>query len=248
VQEVVLSIITVCHNDVENLKKTTQTIREAVGLINCLNKIEHIIVDGNSSDSTDDFIRTYKSEAQYKVDGIVEADNGLYDAMNKGARIASGRFIQFLNAGDFLVIENFSEVMATLEAQKDPRNIVCMSYFLQPEQGPKRFIPARKRVTRYFLRMPTSHQAIFYPSNIMYDFPYDLRYRISADFNQWCRIVLSGYSYVSACVPAVIFAQGGISSRFRKQLFLESARSIVAYNFWFVVPLRLAVLAVRIFR
>jgi len=87
-----ISIITVTFNAVNVLESTILSI-----IHQTFTDFEYIIVDGNSSDGTQDIIKKYKDKIS-KI--LIENDNGLYDAMNKAIRIAEGEYLWFLNAGD----------------------------------------------------------------------------------------------------------------------------------------------------
>lgn len=86
-----LSIITVCYNSVATLRDTIESV-----LAQDYPQIEHIIVDGGSTDGTLGLIEEYASKADSKiVRWISEPDQGIYDAMNKGVQLASGDVIGF---------------------------------------------------------------------------------------------------------------------------------------------------------
>ena len=111
-KQISITIITVCLNAENIIDETIQSV------INQSYKfIEYIIIDGNSTDRTVSLIQD--KMAQYPILFISEPDNGIYDAMNKGIKLAKGDFIQFLNAGDVLadeyVIEN---VVSELELNR----------------------------------------------------------------------------------------------------------------------------------
>lgn len=90
--EPLVTVITVSYNCKEMIEKTILSV-----LSQTYPKIEYIIIDGGSTDGTLDIIRKYES----RIDKwISEADNGIYDAMNKGISIASGKWLNFMNAGD----------------------------------------------------------------------------------------------------------------------------------------------------
>ncbi len=87
-----VTIITVCYNAIEGIEKTIQSV---IG--QSYPCIEYIVVDGASTDGTVDVVRKYADNIDYFVS---EPDGGIYDAMNKGIRAATGEWINFLNAGD----------------------------------------------------------------------------------------------------------------------------------------------------
>lgn len=97
-----ISIITVCYNAASEIEKTIQSVIDQTFL-----DYEYIIVDGKSTDSTMDIVYKYRDRIHQIVS---EPDNGIYDAMNKGTRIASGEWLLFMNTGDMFannrVLEN----------------------------------------------------------------------------------------------------------------------------------------------
>ena len=94
ITEPLFSIITVVKNDEKNIQKTIVSV-----LNQKFKNFEYIIIDGNSNDSTVSVINQYK----HKIDLLIsEDDDGLYFAMNKGAKIAKGKFLVFVNSGDVL--------------------------------------------------------------------------------------------------------------------------------------------------
>lgn len=91
----VLSVITVTLNDKTGL---VQTIDSVKAQYQCCESIEHIIIDGGSIDGSVEILRHYN--APYRVEWVSEPDAGIFDAMNKGARIAQGDVFVFMNSAD----------------------------------------------------------------------------------------------------------------------------------------------------
>ena len=126
-----LSIITINYNNAEGLRKTLASVASQTYA-----EIEHIIIDGGSTDESVEILRAYpqplpkrrgeitedKFSTQnpaHKVQWISEKDKGIYNAMNKGIRMATGDYIQILNSGDILAAPDVTErMMAALEAQQ----------------------------------------------------------------------------------------------------------------------------------
>ena len=96
-----LSIITINRNNAAGWKKTMNS----VAIQNCKD-FEYIVVDGDSSDGSVEVIRELESSFGDKLKWVSEPDKGIYNAMNKGIKMASGDYLQFLNSGDCLASEN----------------------------------------------------------------------------------------------------------------------------------------------
>lgn len=112
-----LSIITICFNNVEGLKKTLASVASQTSP-----EFEHVIVDGGSSDGSADIIREYAESASYPVRWVSEPDKGIYNAINKGMRMSSGDYIQVLNSGDIYasndVVARMSAHLSSLNSQR----------------------------------------------------------------------------------------------------------------------------------
>ena len=116
------SIITINYNNAEGLRKTLASVASQTYA-----EIEHIIIDGGSSDNSVEVIREYESSLALsphrpiasRLKWVSEKDTGIYNAMNKGIRMATGEYCQFLNSGDMLAADDVTErMMAALEAYK----------------------------------------------------------------------------------------------------------------------------------
>ena len=114
-----LSIITINYNDAAGLQKTLNST-----LMQTCTDFEHVIVDGVSPDNSVEVIEKYAAEASakgIKITWISEKDKGIYNAMNKGIKMASGEYIEILNAGDILASDQVVEKMyAALEEKNYP--------------------------------------------------------------------------------------------------------------------------------
>lgn len=102
--DLTISIITVCYNSSETISETIASVASQR-----YDKREHIIVDGASRDKTMDIVKSAPSVSQY----VSEPDKGIYDAMNKGIKMATGNIIGLLNADDFYADETILTQVAT---------------------------------------------------------------------------------------------------------------------------------------
>ncbi|MGL5318438.1 MAG: glycosyltransferase family 2 protein [Bacteroidales bacterium] len=210
------SIITVTYNAGTLLTKTIDSVARQT----CTDK-EYIIIDGASKDNTLEIIQKKSSEI---TNYISEPDKGIYDAMNKAFRQATGKYILFLNAGDTF---HNDEVLEGIKAQIDPENEPDILYgetAITDEEG--KFIAMRRLKTPEKLHwksfkqgMLVCHQS-FLPKLEICE-TYNLKYRYSADFD-WCircmkkaRIIHNTHLTVSN------FLEGGVSTSQRKKSLKE---------------------------
>ena len=196
-----VSIITVCFNAYEDLKKTMDSIL----LIDYID-FEYIIIDGGSLDGTKELLDKYShyfQEKQIKFQYISEKDKGTYDAMNKGVLISKGDWINFMNAGDSFYSSN---ILSELFSQTIDKKVGVLygDTFQYYDFGSG--IAQEKDYLKDSKTMPFCHQSSFVKKELLLKYPFDLSYRIIADHNffhqlrtanikfQYIPIVISRYN------------------------------------------------------
>lgn len=164
--------------------------------------VEHIIIDGASTDGTAELAREYKRRSDaagngHVVEVVSEPDKGLYDAMNKGLRLATGNYVCFLNAGDFfpdadtlsLIYEKGGLDDCVIGGKPLPAVLYGDTDLVDNDGnriGRRRLTPPERLTWRSFRHgMLVCHQAFYARTDIARRTPYDLRYRFSADVD-WC--------------------------------------------------------------
>lgn len=176
----VFSIITVTYNAQKWIETTIKSVTEQT-----YDRIEYIVVDGNSSDGTVEIIKKYADKISKWVS---EPDKGLYDAMNKGLKLATGDFVWFMNAGDTIYDDKTVSVIAEKIGEKFDNIVVYGETRIIDEKG--RIVGARRlkipdslNWKSFRMGMLVSHQSFIPSRNIA---PvYDLQYKYSADVD-WC--------------------------------------------------------------
>lgn len=114
-----LSIITVCFNDLSGLKRTMQSI------LPLPEHCEWIVIDGASTDGTVEFFNDSSFDHK-NISFISESDSGIFDAMNKGIRLSSGTYLNFMNSGDFYNREEFFSIASNINDYSS--DILCFDY------------------------------------------------------------------------------------------------------------------------
>lgn len=170
-----ISVITVVFNDVGHIGKTIRNVSSQTHR-DC---IEYIIIDGASSDGTSEVIRDNIS----KIDRYVcEPDRGIYDAMNKGLRMASGDYVIFMNSGDVFSSDGtVGEILCTIGARRP--DVVYGSYRECYGDRFSAVIPARKPGMIWYGPV-ASHQSTLYRLEFLkkHSLHYDESYKIAADY------------------------------------------------------------------
>lgn len=188
---VVFSIITCTYNAESVLQRTLDSVLEQT-----YSHVEHIIVDGASTDSTLNMVEAYrqKSDAEdwcHEVHVKSEPDRGLYDAMNKGIQRATGQYVLFLNAGDVFPSADTLELVAESVGEgEEPPAVLYGDTDVVDNDGHflrhRRLSPPRRLTWRSFMKgMLVCHQAFYARTDLAKATPYDLHYRFSADVD-WC--------------------------------------------------------------
>ena len=181
-----ISILTVTYNAASVLQRTLDSVKGQT-----CQQIEHLIIDGASKDDTISMVETYKAQCSYEVVVLSEPDKGLYDAMNKGLRLATGDYLVFLNAGDTLHANDTLEtIVSSLQTVNKQPGVIYGDTAITDGEGKflylRRLRPPKQLSWKSFRQgMLVCHQAFYALTAIAKDIPYDLRYRYSADVD-WC--------------------------------------------------------------
>lgn len=211
-----LSIITINYNDAAGLEKTMASVNEQI-----VCDFEHLIIDGGSTDESLEVIRKF-SKAHTRH--ISEKDAGIYDAQNKGIALAKGDYLIFLNAGDRFVdpyvLENVYPALAG-EALIYGDMQTCDA------DGQIKHLKMHSKINVKVLFADTIwHPVSFFKRSVFERLgKYDLSYKIAADYEFYCRIILK-YKVTKKYIPLEIsiFDTTGISSDPAKKTALLAER------------------------
>jgi len=248
-----ISIVTITYNAGTVLQRTLDSVLQQT--YPC---VEHLIVDGASTDDTVRLAETYREQAaamhpEWSIDVKSEPDGGLYDAMNKGLSRATGDYIVFMNAGDTLAAPDTLETVERC-AEVNPRPAVIYGDTdVTDGDGrvlcKRRLRPPETLTWRSFRKgMLVCHQAFYARTDIAKTFPYDLRYRHSADV-KWCIQIMKaaeekGLSLVNTHATLCNYMREGDSTKNHRASLCERFNvmkeayglpTTIAMHAWFVV-------------
>jgi len=216
-----LSVITIVYNNVQDIERTIQSVVQQT-----YPHIEYIIIDGASTDGTLQVIASYRNHIRQLIS---EPDAGIYDAMNKGLRLAKGDYVLFMNSGDEIYAPNTVSQVFSSASHAD-------IYYGETEMidqkgkslGKRRHHAPRSFTWKSFkYGMSISHQAIYIKRSITA--PYDLRYQLSADID-WilkaakkARYIVHTHQYVAK------YLVGGMSKKRHWQSLKERFQILTKY-------------------
>jgi hypothetical protein len=216
-----ISVIVVTYNVAKTLQACLNSIYAQT-----YPAIELIIIDGDSTDGTKEILAANSNHINY---WISEPDKGIYDAMNKGLKQATGQWIYFLGADDEL-LPDFSNMVAELSS---PNTVYYGSVLT-------RGLPPLGKVSDYYwAKLGIIQQSIIYPKIAFEKHSYNLKYKSSADyaFNMECFGDKElDFFYLDYAIAK--FADSGLSSHFKDVAFEKDKSSLILKNFGFKVLLR----------
>ena len=216
-----ISVITVTKNSEKFLEDNLQSLKKQ-----SYRNFEHIIIDGESTDKTIDIIKKHSSEISYWVS---ESDNGLYEAMNKGIKRATGDIIGILNSDDIFYPEALSIVNKYFSNYQD---IDFLFGTVEKHKLMHGFNPKKINWTFGFY---STHSVGFFikkTSQLKLGL-YDTQYKYSADYDLFYRmIVKKNFKGTSTKKNEIFgkFRKGGLSSRIKYIDFLKENNRIRINN------------------
>lgn len=199
-----ISVITVCYNSAKTLGQTIKSV-----IAQDYNGLEYIIVDGGSTDGTQDVIRKYGENVTY---WISEPDCGIYDAMNKGLKVCTGEIVAFLNSDDWYESNVLKRVNSYFE--KNDVDIVSGKTYTVYDEGIEKNIFARENDENIFFSVIYHHPALFVKRALFERVGvYDTSYKIAADTDWIIRAYSEGARILKVDDYFTYFRDGGLSSR-----------------------------------
>ncbi len=213
-----VTVVTVVRNAVQGGRAET--------LVQCLESvhtqlypnIEHLVVDGASTDGTHNILRMYQEQGWITVHS--EPDNGMYEAMNKGIRLAKGKYIVFLNTDDYFH-NRFAISDSAAALENSGADFSYASNRLLTESGVCRTI-RKPEIGSFVAQMPFCHQTMFTKKDVLVEIGlFDETYKSSADYDLVLRLILGGYRYVEVETDIVTYRSGGVSESLQRNADLE---------------------------
>lgn len=214
-----LSIITVNLNNITGLEKTIKSV-----LAQEYRALEYIIIDGGSTDGSVEVINKYSGHISY---WLSERDSGIYQAMNKGIRAATGEYLLFLNSGDTLSSPNV--LRALINAADTRAELIYGNVERMFKNGARDILKMPAALSLVHLVNATlSHQATLVKRALFekYGF-YDESLQIMADWAFFLKVIQAGASSQYVDINVAVYSMDGLSSRLTSRAIIRRERQAV---------------------
>jgi len=203
-----VTVITVVYNGEAYLEETILSV-----INQTYDNVEYIIVDGGSTDGTLEIIKKYEKQIDYWVG---EKDSGIYDAMNKGINLATGEWLNFMNAGDM-----FYKNSSLLDIFSFQQNADVLYSDIQMNYQNFFKTMKVKPLKTIWKGMPFSHQSMLIKRDLHKQYFYNTTYRLTADFNFVFTTYNAGFTYKYISVPLAQVSTEGVSFVQRTTVYQE---------------------------
>ncbi|MGY5850390.1 glycosyltransferase family 2 protein [Salegentibacter sp. F14] len=219
-----ISILTVNLNNLEGLKKTMHSV-----FGQNWQEFEYIIIDGGSTDGSKEYIEFHNPKIDHWVS---EPDKGIYNAMNKGIKMASGEYLLFLNSGDSICENDI--LLRVSEDLKSRLDIYYGDVLLVDKKKEKELLTFPGKLSFSFFCISTiTHQAALIKKSLFENiFYYNENYKLVSDWEFFiCAICKYNVRYYYLNIPVVEYDNTGLSSGMNYELMLKERKEVLTTQF-----------------
>lgn len=196
------SIITVCLNSEKTIKRCLDSVANQTYI-----DFEHIVIDGVSNDKTLQIVGEFEN-----VICVSEKDKGIYDAMNKGANIAKGEYVLFLNSDD----EFLPNFLFECDKVIDGADFVSSAINMVFNNKVTKWTPKAINNNSFIWRMPIPHAGLIVKNSVFKEIGgFDLKFKITSDFDFVVKLFKGSYLGIYNEKGLFNFYMGGVSQDFK---------------------------------
>lgn len=220
------SVITINLNNKAGLTKTIESV-----IHQTYTDFEYIVIDGDSRDGSKAVIQQYQDKIDYWVS---EPDTGIYQAMNKGIKVAQGEFLLFLNSGDCLVSDKILEAVAESIMVPSKADIYSGDLYLSNKKTDKLIESPTEVTFSHLVSSYIPHPSTFISRRLFKKFGlYNEDLKIVSDWAFFLKVLgLYETKYQKIDFPISIFAAGGLSSRPEMSQLIREEKEKVLHAFF----------------
>ena len=213
----VVSVITVVRNEAATLEATVKSV-----LAQSYPHVEYVVVDGASTDSTVEILRSYEDRIGQLVS---EPDRGIAHALNKASALATGDLLLFMNAGDCFSDDHvLARAVELIPRDLDVRGSIIYGDAVYAHASGRTLL--RTSHEELLDRNSICHQSVLIGADVQRANPYDERLAVYMDYDLWLRC-LGRYPFVKVPVTLGVFTSGGTSGADELGAELEIERAVV---------------------
>ncbi|PIS12099.1 MAG: glycosyl transferase [Bdellovibrio sp. CG10_big_fil_rev_8_21_14_0_10_47_8] len=232
-----VSIITVCYNSASTIADTIESV-----LSQDYPNIEYIVIDGKSKDNTVEIIRRYEDRIAHFIS---EKDGGIYDAMNKGLKLATGDIVGLLNSDDFYIDSKAVSDLVNAMTQAGTDSVFADLIIVDPvdPQKIRRYYDSSRWTPGSFRFGWMPAHTTFFIKREWYEKLglFSLKYKIASDFEMLVRLLYTGKAtYVYLQRPVIRMRAGGLSTRGLSSTWTlnrEIVQACRSHQMWTSLPL-----------
>lgn len=196
-----LSIITVVYNGEKYLEQTIKSV-----INQNISNLEYIIIDGGSSDGTIDIIKRYSDSISYWVS---EPDSGIYDAINKGIKVSSGKYIGIINSDDWYEQNALSQLAKKFDSEES--DIICGLLRLWDDN---KVMGIQGNTSDFLVHGMISHPTCFVKKSVYDEIGvFNTKYKIAGDYDFMMRCLKKGSSFSFQEFVIANFRLSGVSNQ-----------------------------------
>ena len=221
-----ISIITVVYNGEKYLEETIQSV-----ISQTYDNVEYIIIDGGSTDGTLEIIKKYEDQIDYWVS---EKDNGIYDAMNKGITLATGKVIGLINADDWYEKNTIKEIVDAFNINSHADIVYGLLRYIKNELEYQ--IKAHNHNFLYEHMIP--HPTCFIKKSVYIQLnKYSLIYKSASDYDFMIRAKMANFNFIKLDTVLANFRREGLSNVSEigriESLKIQRKNKLISLKFYF---------------
>lgn len=218
-----ISVVTINYNDHAGLDRTINSV-----LSQSYSEFEYIVIDGNSNDGSQEII---EKNSKRISKWISEPDTGIYNAMNKGIRMATGEYCIMMNSGDVFYSSNvLKKASKKLAGGADIYN--GNAIYVNGNKQIEWYRKGHKDIsTLHFFRSSICHQATFIKTDLLKKYFYDESLRMVSDWKFWIQTICKDHvSYKTMDIDICCFDTGGLTNK-RQDVGILERRKVLSELF-----------------
>ena len=243
------SIITICYNSANTIERTIKSVLDQT-----YQDYEYIIVDGASKDDTMKIVKAYEPKFCGKLRWSSEPDKGIYDAMNKGIKMAKGEIVGIVNSDDWLDKDALLNVEQAAMLQDEMKKVYTGDIMYYYNDGSTQVIRYNQKDLAYYAkvwRLGLNHPATFVPRQLYEEFGlFDINIKLQADSDFIDRLYHNGVEFVFVEKVLSNQSDGGASTSnlnkslkdykyiLNKNVKSQALRSFYYFKYWIAVQIK----------